>query len=128
MGSARRLAAAAASDHETLRSGPAAAAAAEEVSRARELCDVALLCVTGSAQCDLQRLSDSGLCAAISSGGQGGGSSGDAELLGAIPTRSIVAQESVANAIVSAVVAERGMTAQQFKVNHPGGAIGEHSL
>ena len=46
------------------------------------------------------------------------------ELLGAVPTRSVVAQEAVVNALLSACVADRRITARHFKANHPGGAIG----
>ena len=46
------------------------------------------------------------------------------ELLGAVPTRSVVAQEAVVNALLSACVTDKGITARHFKANHPGGAIG----
>jgi D-arabinose 5-phosphate isomerase GutQ/sugar/nucleoside kinase (ribokinase family) len=46
------------------------------------------------------------------------------ELLDTVPTRSVVAQEAVANAALSALVAATGLTRAAFKANHPGGAIG----
>ncbi|KAA0175640.1 hypothetical protein FNF27_02722 [Cafeteria roenbergensis] len=46
------------------------------------------------------------------------------ELLGAVPSRSIVAQEMVANAVVGGVVEALGVTKEAFRANHPGGAIG----
>jgi D-arabinose 5-phosphate isomerase GutQ len=46
------------------------------------------------------------------------------ELLGSVPTRSIVAQDAVSNGILAAVVAEEGISAADFKRYHPGGAIG----
>lgn len=46
------------------------------------------------------------------------------DLLGVIPTRSIVAQEAAANALLSAVAFLRGLTLEEFRRSHPGGAIG----
>lgn len=46
------------------------------------------------------------------------------DLLGAVPTRSLVVQEAVGNAIVAGVIAACRMDTAAFKVNHPGGAIG----
>jgi arabinose-5-phosphate isomerase len=46
------------------------------------------------------------------------------ELLGRVPTRSVVVQEAAANAVLSAVVAALQLTPEAFKANHPGGAIG----
>ena len=48
-----------------------------------------------------------------------------AEPLGCVPTSSVVLQEVVANALVSALVARRGFDRAAFARNHPGGAIGE---
>lgn len=59
---------------------------------------------------------------ASSAGGSGAGSS--TELLGSVPTRSIVAQEAVANGVLAALVAAVGLTPGEFKAHHPGGAIG----
>ena len=47
------------------------------------------------------------------------------ELLNMIPTRSIVAQEAAANAILSGFVAKRNVDADAFGRNHPGGSIGK---
>lgn len=47
-----------------------------------------------------------------------------ADLLGVIPTRSIVAQEAAANALLTAVAFLRGLTLEEFRRSHPGGAIG----
>ena len=52
------------------------------------------------------------------------GAAAAGELLGAVPTRSVVAQEAVVNALLSACVADKRITARHFKANHPGGAIG----
>ena len=46
------------------------------------------------------------------------------ELLGSVPSRSIVAQEAVCNAILSELVYSSGYTENDFGFNHPGGAIG----
>ena len=46
------------------------------------------------------------------------------ELLGAVPTRSVCAQEAVGNALLSALAAHANITAAEFKAAHPGGAIG----
>jgi arabinose-5-phosphate isomerase len=46
------------------------------------------------------------------------------ELLGAVPTRSVVAQEAVVNGLLAAVVEASGLTAGEFRRHHPGGAIG----
>jgi arabinose-5-phosphate isomerase len=46
------------------------------------------------------------------------------ELLGAVPTRSVCAQEAVANALLSAVAEHAGVTKNEFKGWHPGGALG----
>jgi len=49
---------------------------------------------------------------------------GEGELLGRVPTRSVVAQEAVANALLTAVAQAGGLTAAGFAAHHPGGAIG----
>jgi arabinose-5-phosphate isomerase len=46
------------------------------------------------------------------------------ELLGSVPSRSIIAQEAVCTAITSALVDIRGYKEADFGFNHPGGAIG----
>jgi D-arabinose 5-phosphate isomerase GutQ len=46
------------------------------------------------------------------------------ELLGAIPTCSIVAQESVCNAAITATARALNVTKEKFQENHPGGSIG----
>ena len=45
-------------------------------------------------------------------------------LLGGVPTRSIVVQEAIANAIVSSFTEALQVTKTDFKANHPGGALG----
>jgi hypothetical protein len=47
----------------------------------------------------------------------------DSEPLGC-PTRPIILQEAVSNAILTEVIHQLGVTREQFKSNHPGGAIG----
>lgn len=47
-----------------------------------------------------------------------------AEPLGGAPTCSIVAQEALANALISELIHRRAMTQPEFKLNHPGGALG----
>ena len=46
------------------------------------------------------------------------------EVLGMIPSATVVAQESVVNALVAEIVDRRGMTRDDFRYNHPGGALG----
>ena len=46
------------------------------------------------------------------------------ELLGLVPSRSIVAQEAVTNAILSELVNRRNFQVCDFGKNHPGGNIG----
>jgi D-arabinose 5-phosphate isomerase GutQ len=48
------------------------------------------------------------------------------ELLGCVPTRSIMSQEAVANGILTAVVATDSISTADFKRFHPGGAIGSN--
>lgn len=50
------------------------------------------------------------------------------ELLDTIPTRSIVSQEAVCNAVVSGVAQALQLTKEQFKANHPGGSIGGQTV
>ena len=47
------------------------------------------------------------------------------ELLGSVPSGSIVAQEAIANAVVAALITNRGFTKADFVKNHPGGSIGQ---
>ena len=75
---------------------------------------VAVFAVTGDSASALARAAAAGHLPAPAAG----------ELLGAVPTRSIVAQEAVANAVLSAVVAETALSREAFRENHPGGAIG----
>lgn len=49
----------------------------------------------------------------------------DLELLGNVPTASVIAQESIANAIVAEVVSVRGTSPQDYLRTHPSGALGE---
>ena len=49
------------------------------------------------------------------------------ELLDTIPTRSIINQEAVSNAIISAVVTSLGVTKEKFQAFHPGGSIGSNA-
>ena len=46
------------------------------------------------------------------------------ELLGAVPSRSVVAQEMLSNAVVSVAAGMLGVDAATFQRNHPAGAIG----
>eukprot|EP00037_Helgoeca_nana_P015688 m.146852 g.146852 ORF g.146852 m.146852 type:complete len:73 (+) comp23126_c1_seq5:89-307(+) len=46
------------------------------------------------------------------------------EPVGGAPTTSVVAQESIVNALVVELILRRGFTAKDFKHNHPGGALG----
>eukprot|EP00037_Helgoeca_nana_P015689 m.146868 g.146868 ORF g.146868 m.146868 type:complete len:581 (+) comp23126_c1_seq6:1356-3098(+) len=48
----------------------------------------------------------------------------DMEPVGGAPTTSVVAQESIVNALVVELILRRGFTAKDFKHNHPGGALG----
>lgn len=49
---------------------------------------------------------------------------GDGDLLGVIPSASIVAQEAVCNLVVAGVASALHIDGAAFKANHPGGAIG----
>ena len=46
------------------------------------------------------------------------------ELLGVVPSRSIIAQESIGNALIAALVEAVSLTRDAFQLSHPGGAIG----
>jgi arabinose-5-phosphate isomerase len=48
------------------------------------------------------------------------------EILTKVPSRSIVVQESVVNAIVASYVQLTEFSVEDFVVNHPGGSIGKH--
>jgi sugar/nucleoside kinase (ribokinase family)/D-arabinose 5-phosphate isomerase GutQ len=75
-----------------------------------------LIAVTGDAASPLAAAASHVLVAGVG-GGEG-------ELLGAVPTRSVVAQEALVNALLAACVQAEGVTHSAFKANHPGGAIG----
>ena len=75
---------------------------------------VTMACVVGSADSALGRASDHVLLAPAGK-----------EILGKIPSRSIVAQEAVVNAIVAEAVRARSFLLSDFVVNHPGGSIGK---
>merc|ERR1712166_294464 len=47
------------------------------------------------------------------------------EILGLVPSRSIVVQEAVINAVISEVVERLGFSEKDFAHNHPGGSIGK---
>jgi arabinose-5-phosphate isomerase len=74
---------------------------------------VHMIAVTGNAASPLARVADVHLTAEA-----------DRELIGAIPTRSVIAQEAVSNALVSAVVDASGLSLDRFRASHPGGSIG----
>lgn len=69
--------------------------------------------VVGSAGCGMARVCHGTITAPA-----------DNELLGSVPTRSLVSQEMVCNALVSAVVHVLGVDVAAFHKNHPAGAIG----
>ena len=73
-----------------------------------------LAAVVGTNECALADIADVTLVAPA----QG-------ELLDSVPSRSIVAQEAVVNAMLTAVVRRTGFDSRDFGVNHPGGSIGE---
>lgn len=74
---------------------------------------VTMACIVGSVESALGKTSDHVVLAPA-----------DEEILGKIPSRSIIAQEAVVNAIVSEAVGVRSFTQNDFVTNHPGGAIG----
>ena len=76
---------------------------------------VGVASITGDADSPLARASTVGHLLARATG----------ELLGAVPTRSIVAQEAVANGLLTVVADGMGVTLAAFRLNHPGGAIGK---
>ena len=56
------------------------------------------------------------------------GSQRSRELFGVVPTSSIVVQEMLSNALLYGLAASRGIqSSDEFKYNHPGGAIGNAS-
>jgi arabinose-5-phosphate isomerase len=75
---------------------------------------VTMGCVVGSADSALGNTSDHVVLAPAAE-----------EILGKIPSRSIVAQEAVVNAIVAEVVRARSFALSDFVINHPGGSIGK---
>ena len=75
---------------------------------------VTMGCVVGSADSILGRTSDHVVVAPANE-----------ELLGKVPSRSIVAQEAVVNAIVSEAVRVQTFGVSDFVRNHPGGSIGK---
>ena len=81
--------------------------------------DVALLAIVSDATSPLGAASAAALEARVPSADSGHG-----ELLGSVPSRSIVAQEAICNGIVAEMVAARGCQPSDFKFHHPGGAIG----
>ena len=50
------------------------------------------------------------------------------ELIEKVPSRSIVVQEAVVNAIVAQVIDRTSVTTDDFLVNHPGGSIGRSGV
>ena len=80
----------------------------------------AVIAVTGDAASPLGGAAEFVLGAGAGAGAGGG----EGELLGAVPTRSVAAQEAVVNALLSALAQAGGVTLADFKGNHPGGAIG----
>lgn len=46
------------------------------------------------------------------------------EPVGGAPTCSIVAQEAITNGVMCELIRRRGFTEVDFKLNHPGGALG----
>jgi len=73
-----------------------------------------VIAVTSDASSSLAKISDVVLKATIA----------EAEFLGVIPTRSIIAQEALVNAIIQALAKKDGVTAASFRKSHPGGNIG----
>lgn len=52
----------------------------------------------------------------------------DDELLEKIPSRSVVTQEAMCNALLTALASHRQVTLESFVFNHPGGAIGANRV
>ena len=50
------------------------------------------------------------------------------EPCGGAPTASVIAQESIVNAVMVELIHRTGYTAKDFKFNHPGGALGGKGL
>jgi len=48
----------------------------------------------------------------------------ESDLLGIIPTRSIIAQEALVNSLIQTLALVNGVTAASFRKDHPGGNIG----
>eukprot|EP00939_MAST-03C_sp_MAST-3C-sp1_P001973 g1973.t1 len=68
-----------------------------------------LAAIVGTQKCTLSNIADVALVAPA-----------EGELLGAVPSRSIVSQEAAVNAILSAVVQRTGFDSSGFGRNHPG--------
>lgn len=88
----------------------------------KELCDLepfvkergaTFSALVGSASCGLGALADPVVVVPAAR-----------EILGLVPSRSIVAQEACVNAILSEIVHRRGFHVSDFGRNHPGGSIG----
>jgi arabinose-5-phosphate isomerase len=80
---------------------------------------LAVLAITGRSSSSLGALANAEI---VLEGG-----AGERELLGKVPSRSIVLAESAINGVLSAIAQKRGFGAADFKANHPGGAIGRAS-
>ena len=69
--------------------------------------------ITGDGSSELAKSSEHSLVAPASD-----------ELLGIIPSRSIIVQEMAVNMVVTGVVSESKFTTRDFQQHHPGGNIG----
>ena len=75
---------------------------------------VSLLAIIGKPDSPLDALSDASIIAP-----------NEGEILGKVPSRSIVVVEAAINGLVQELVNRRGFGAAHFETNHPGGAIGD---
>lgn len=76
--------------------------------------DVPFAAIIGSADSALGKIADNVILAPA-----------EDEILGKVPSRSIIAQEAIVNAIIEQVVECQTFTKDDFIVNHPGGSIGK---
>eukprot|EP00466_Bigelowiella_natans_P000222 jgi/Bigna1/125519/aug1.1_g227 len=70
--------------------------------------------IVGNENSELSRGADVTLIASIS----------EEETLGVVPSRSIISQEAVVNAIASEIVHRSRFSKEDFRMNHPGGSLG----
>ena len=77
--------------------------------------EVTLMALTGNPASPLSERADIALTCAVPA---------DAELLGVLPTASVLAAHHVFNAVLAGCAESRGLTRRDIALHHPGGSIG----